>query len=138
MEYFTASLSQFSNKGVNTVLWVAGWVLAICSKHFRNFLEIAWFPKILIYVVWQLVRQLLYSPFGDNNLVLFHLWWTNVLFKRLKVYTNIYLRLQISFQQPETVAWSYSVKKIFLTVFLKILRKTGLFEGSFFPGMRVN
>ena len=39
MEYFTAGLWQFSSKCVNTALWVAGWVLAIYSKHFRNFLE---------------------------------------------------------------------------------------------------
>ena len=28
--------------------WVDGSVLAIKSKHFRDFLEISWFPKILI------------------------------------------------------------------------------------------
>ena len=33
----------------------------------------------------QLVRQLLHIPSDDNNLVLFHLWWRQVVLKRWKV-----------------------------------------------------
>ena len=58
MECFTDDFSQF------------------CST-FSNF-----FPMILSQkVVWQLVRRLVYSPFANNNLVPFHLWWTEIVLK---------------------------------------------------------
>ena len=37
-------------------------------------------------VVWQLVRQFIHSPFGDNNLVSSHFWWTEIALKCEKVY----------------------------------------------------
>ena len=42
----------------------------------RYFLDISQHPKILkSYVVWQLVRQLVYTMFISNNCTSFHLWW---------------------------------------------------------------
>ena len=58
--------------------WEDGWVLAIKSKHSRNFLEQL--------VIQQLVRQLLHSPCGDNNLVPFHLWWSQIALESEKVW----------------------------------------------------
>ena len=58
--------------------WVGGWVLAIKSKHSRNFLEQL--------VIRQLVRQLLHSPCGDNNLVPFQLWWSQIALESEKVW----------------------------------------------------
>ena len=60
----------------------ASWVLAIRSKHFRDFLEISYFLKI----VWHLVRQLMHSLFGDNNMLSFYLWWRQISLKREKIY----------------------------------------------------
>ena len=96
MECFTADFLQFfTEKRQKFSFSVDGWVLVIKSKHFRDFLEIFEFPKILSLfflcehigppsgenavgiksqVVWKFVRQLVYSLSGDNNLVPFHLW----------------------------------------------------------------
>ena len=58
MEGFTADLFwHFLAHMSKFVFWVAGQVLGIKSKHFRDFLEISQFPKISrLNVVWQLVR----------------------------------------------------------------------------------
>ena len=64
---------------------IADWVLAIKSKHFRNFIEFSWFFKILSLVVRQLVRQLVHAFSGDNNLVSFHMWWKEIVLKPEKI-----------------------------------------------------
>ena len=44
MECFT---TDFNGKASKFDFWVGGWVATIKSKHFRDFLEISWFPKFL-------------------------------------------------------------------------------------------
>ena len=62
------------------------WIPSISgiSLKFRNFLR-SW-------AVWQFVWKLVYSPCGDN-LVSFHLWWTEIELKCKKVYKYFFLWL---------------------------------------------
>ena len=77
----------FLHNGQNlSFVWTA-WLLMINSKHFKNFVKISWLPTIhKSYVVWQLVRHHVYLLSGDNNLVLFQLWWKEDVLKREKIY----------------------------------------------------
>ena len=60
--------------------WVDGWVLVIKYKYFRDFLSLFFF------LCRQLMRKLVHSLSGDNNLVPFHLWWRKIVLKSEKVY----------------------------------------------------
>ena len=53
------------------------WVLAITSKHFSDFLKM---------FLSQLMRKLKHLSSGNNNLVVFHLLWKEIVPKRKKVY----------------------------------------------------
>ena len=70
---------------------------------FKSFLSVFFGRKTIIlsildpksYVVWQLVRQLIYSMFVSNNGAFFQLWWNENLVKHQKVshyYQNDYLQ----------------------------------------------
>ena len=83
MECFTADFLQFCNI-TSFSIWVAGWVLALSFESFQGVLEISWNPKSS--VIQQFTRQLIHSPFGDNNLVPFPLWWTKIVLNYEKVY----------------------------------------------------
>ena len=67
--------------------WPAGYLPSNLSisgifLKFPNFLR----PYVLEFsVVWQLLKQLVHSFSGDNNLVLPHLWWREIVLKREKV-----------------------------------------------------
>ena len=79
MECFTADFLQFLSTTVKICL--LGGRLDTCHQFqalqgFSSNFLISWEPKS--WAVWQLVRQLVYSPFGDNDLVPFHFWWREI------------------------------------------------------------
>ena len=100
VECFTAYFfSIFYRKASKFDIWRGEWELAIKSKYSRIFLEIFYF----FFLVWAqkpaqrrtcsssivvllLFRQLVLSLSDDNNLVPFHLWWTEIVLKIEKVY----------------------------------------------------
>ena len=71
MECLTVDVSQLSYTTVKFTFLVAGWELKISSRHMILNLK--------------LLGQLIYSPFGNNNLVPFHLWCSKIVLKREKV-----------------------------------------------------
>ena len=118
--------------------WVAGWVLTIKSKHFKDFLKISLFPKILSFKLfgswWDVgqVRQLLHSLCGDNNVGSFHLWWRETMLKRaylsisLSIYLSIYL--SITAQKNEVFHYGFLFSKCnqirsFLRIWSYLLKK---------------
>ena len=52
---------------------------------YADFPKIVAFPKILLYIIQQLVRKLVHSAFGDNNLALFHVWKSGTMLKHKQV-----------------------------------------------------
>ena len=93
MECFTADFLFLTKKRQG--FWVDGLVHASKSRCFSYFLEISEFPNSKSnpnskspnsnpksYVV----RQLVHSLFGDNNLFPFHLWWREIVLNSKKVY----------------------------------------------------
>ena len=47
MGCFTADFCEILPKTSKFGFWVVGWIIVIKSNHFRDFLVISWFPKIL-------------------------------------------------------------------------------------------
>ena len=88
MKWFTADFSK--HKSTNVQVWVLDDRLSTFPSlsNCRDFLKICLFPKIIpkSKAVRQLVMQLLYSPFCDNYLISFPLWWTKIMLKYAKVY----------------------------------------------------
>ena len=75
MEYFTADFLQFFNKKRQNLTfgWTAGYS-PLNPYISRIFLKLPNLKLSESQFVRQLVRQLLHSLSGDNNLVSFHLW----------------------------------------------------------------
>ena len=63
-------------------------------------------------VVKQLVRQLVYSLFGDNNLVPFHLWWRETVLKREKGYKCFVQDCRLSFRILTLGIWKRKIKRM--------------------------
>ena len=76
MECFTADFLQFLNKKHQNLAygWTAGYSPSSPS-----------ISGIFLKIPRQLVRQLVHSLSGDNNLVPLHLWWRQILLKSEKV-----------------------------------------------------
>ena len=96
----------FLSKNVKFGFRVERCVLAIKSKHFRDFLEGA----------WQIVTQLVHPFSGDNNLAPFHLWGREIVLESEKVYkcfvqdcTRKTWFTDFSVKLKKRVLWSYFV-----------------------------
>ena len=82
--------------------------LVINSKFLRDF------PKITSdsdsYGVRQLVRLLVNSPFGDNNLAPIYLWWKEIVLKHEKVYKYFvhvcWLEVKKTMLRSSVICWS--------------------------------
>ena len=64
MEYFKADFGDFLAQLSKFAFRMARWVLTIKCRHFKDFQEKS---EVIQQLVKQLMRQLIYSPFGDNE-----------------------------------------------------------------------
>ena len=64
MEYFKADFGDFLAQLSKFAFRMAGWVLTIKCRHFKDFQEKS---EVIQQLVKQMMRQLIYSPFGDNE-----------------------------------------------------------------------
>ena len=71
--FYSWFFATFYQKTSNFCFWVDGWVLAMKSKYFMNFLKISEFPKILSHKS--------FSKLWGN---MWHLWWRQIVLKSEK------------------------------------------------------
>ena len=72
--FYSWFFATFYQKTSNFCFWVDGWVLAMKSKYFMDFLKISEFPKIL--------SLKSFSNLWGNS---WHLWWRQIVLKSEKV-----------------------------------------------------
>ena len=105
--------------------WVDGWVLVIRTQALQGF---SW----NFLSRQQLVRQLVNSLSGYNNLVPLHLWWRQIVLKSEKVstcfvqdciasYKSAYLLEMVNTEVTVTL-WRYLVSNCCVTIFINVYK----------------